>query len=623
MARVKTLANHEPRRVLSSLQRPLRAQDDAPAEASSTKTRNREDERDFFLNVLGASTTKRDANSYLKRFNVDKAKDVASTTVKQIDSAFSSYLALVKLRAIQSIDDKTLAGICRTLSQVSRLGLQPVVVLDGDSDETTWELTPSQQRKLLTEQADRMCALFEEKTPSDACRLDNALGVVPNSQKSTGSSQGRDNVQVPWKNLILSPLKRGMIPVIPPLGFTLEDQRVVTIDADDAMVAIVKAFAGVNQSAKENFPSKTEEVLIPYAVDRVILLDPLGGIPSLTRPDKAHIFINMEQEHNDIKSELRSPIPQPSNEGTPPPLTEVQRKQHMKNLDLLHNTLSLLPATSSALITSPLEAATLNGSAKSAAPAEMGVRTRRPRNPLIFNLLTDKPLISSSLPAARMNPTTSNGALQVLQACPATFVKKGMPVSMIPNPRTDAWRPPMSDDPPLTLQDPRIDQDRLWALIEDSFNRKLDQHHYTHRIQNKLAGVIVAGDYEGGAILTWELPPGVPDDGTDAARRRMVPYLDKLAVRKRSQGAGGVADVIFSAMVRTCFPHGVCWRSRKNNPVNKWYFERSAGSYRIPNTQWTMFWTDRGLEEKRRQWLDYEAVCRTVQPSWADDKPAD
>ncbi|KAI5283584.1 Amino-acid acetyltransferase, mitochondrial, partial [Ascosphaera acerosa] len=158
-------------------------------------------------------------------------------------------------------------------------------------------------------------------------------------------------------------------------------------------------------------------------------------------------------------------------------------------------------------------------------------------------------------------------------------------------------------------------------LIEDSFGRKLDLAHYLARIGDRLAGVIIAGEYEGGAVLTWELPPGVPDDGSAASVARMVPYLDKFAVLRRCQGAGGVADVVFNAMVRGCFPHGVCWRSRMDNPVNKWYFERSRGTWKLPGTNWAMFWTTPQVPLDERRFQDYEAVCRKIEPSWADGKP--
>lgn len=198
-----------------------------------------------------------------------------------------------------------------------------------------------------------------------------------------------------------------------------------------------------------------------------------------------------------------------------------------------------------------------------------------------------------------------------------TFVKRGMPLSVFPDPRVETWSAHQAGS--VKLSDSCIDLPRLVYLIEDSFNHTLDVQDYLNRVNDRLAGVIIAGEYEGGAILTWELPPGVADDGSEASRSRMVPYLDKFAVLKRSQGAGGVADMVFNAMVRTCFPTGVCWRSRKDNPVNKWYFERSRGTWKLADTNWTMFWTTPGLPNDQQKLQDYEAVCRSIEPSWADN----
>ena len=181
------------------------------------------------------------------------------------------------------------------------------------------------------------------------------------------------------------------------------------------------------------------------------------------------------------------------------------------------------------------------------------------------------------------------------------------------------WRQPAQDVQVLSIRDPRLDLGRLIHLIEDSFGRPLDSKHYFSRIAPSLAGIIVAGAYEGGAILTWER---VPSDN-DADPPRFIPYLDKFAVLKRSQGSGGVADIVFNAMVQDCFPQGVCWRSRSDNPVNKWYFDRAVGTYQLVpkeegNQKWTMFWTTPGVDEQ--MFRDYEVVCRSISSSWADQK---
>ena len=107
--------------------------------------------------------------------------------------------------------------------------------------------------------------------------------------------------------------------------------------------------------------------------------------------------------------------------------------------------------------------------------------------------------------------------------------------------------------------------------------------------------------------------------------RPAVPYLDKFAVLKKAQGSGGVADIVFNALVKVALPLGVVWRSRADNPVNRWYFERARGSWRV-NPNWTMFWTGaevdfgegKGTAEKVRRWRDYVSVCSSIEASWAD-----
>jgi amino-acid N-acetyltransferase len=279
----------------------------------------------------------------------------------------------------------------------------------------------------------------------------------------------------------------------------------------------------------------------------------------------------------------------------------------------------MLPRSSSALLTTPEEAA---NSGKDTPFQAARVGTRRQRNPLIHNLLTDKPVFSSSLPVGRLGHQAlkSEPFSPVENITSTTFAKHGMSVTIFPDPNIISWEPPLPGKPHLNLTDSKIDLPRLVHLIEDSFGRKLDVREYLKRVNGRIAGVIIAGEYEGGALLTWETPPGVKDDGSPESRARMIPYLDKFAVLKRSQGSGGVADLIFKAMVRDCFPDGVVWRSRKDNPVNKWYFERSRGTWKLPGTGWTMFWTTPELSMDKQLFLDCEGVCRGIEPSWADNK---
>ena len=667
--------------------------------------------QDFFLSVLGSSATKRDARAYLQRFNPPEAdlkadKDTGKTVdAKAADhSAFLNgvnlggfygpsravldspkfehqphtdasfgplssaplHVALVKLRAPQHLDNDTLHGVARTLVQLNKLGLTSTVVLDCDDySQDNVDSHKFDWRGLAEKQADRVVTAIEAYGQPGARKMDNIIGVSESpTQGSQPSEYGRGRIHVEFRKLLTTPLKRSVIPVIPSIGYADKTQRAVPVKADDVALALTREFAGLQTTPlpDEGFEETAQRLRAfreEISLDRLIILDPLGGIPASDRPNGYHVFLNMEQEFLHVKENLltlpetlhladeKSDETKPrrlSDFGESNPFTKFLETEvlpesnasktsltaslekltstnliHLQNLELVRKVLSLLPPNSSALITTTEEAANSGKTSNTLSPGT-GVGTRRLRNPLIHNLLTDKPAFSSSLPAGRLGHTTENDTSTKESISPTTFAKRGMSVSIFPDPASHAWEPPVLGKPRLSLTDSRIDLPRLVHLIEDSFNRKLDVREYLKRVNDRIAGVIIAGEYEGGALLTWEMPPGVNDDGSPLSRARMVPYLDKFAVLKRSQGAGGVADILFSTMVRDCFPEGVCWRSRRDNPVNKWYFERSRGTWKLPGSNWTMFWTTPDLDSKQQTFSDYEAVCRSIEPSWADQK---
>jgi amino-acid N-acetyltransferase len=148
------------------------------------------------------------------------------------------------------------------------------------------------------------------------------------------------------------------------------------------------------------------------------------------------------------------------------------------------------------------------------------------------------------------------------------------------------------------------------ALLEQSFGRTLDEHAFYQRLERSLDFVIVAGDYVGAAIVTNE-----PSKSAEP-----ISYLDKFAVLPSHQGDGTV-DFLWVALHDESYglghpfsanPNGgkggvgegrdLVWRSRANNPVNKWYFERSSGHTRMGS--WVLFWCDAEkrlkLEQARR-----------------------
>ena len=652
--------------------------------------------QELFLDVLGSTATKREAKAYLSRFNALKAfpqhetqppekkgdvgvnlgnlfvslravdeKPVFSQSPSQ--SSFGGqtlvrlHIALVKIRAPQVVDDVTLRDIGHTLSQVARLGMCPVVVVDHEDGQRR---EPLDAARLVVHQADRIVEAIEAYGGQGARRIDSVIGISSVDEQLLPSVRISGEVQVAYRDLLMAPLRRGTIPVIAPVAFNAETHMQEPVAADDVILALTREIAGIQTRplAKEETQKVAEEILTlqkQTALDRIIILDPLGGIPATDRRHDSHVFINLEEEFSAIRRDLlvagnsnlwdsksvetattrddisgaftlMNPVPKSSADkpasatsqekvktGPAKPVEDdinrYNMQMHVKNLELLKNSLAILPPSSSAFLTTPYAVANSQSRPPQASQGPR-VRTRRQRNPLIHNLLTDKPVYSSSLPPDR-SPTLSSQAIDpAITSYPATFCKRGMPIAIIPDPLKNPWAPPSPSNACIDLADPRIDLPRLIHLIEDSFNRRLDVTHYLSRIKGRIAGIIVAGEYEGGAILTWETPPGLPADDSN----HTVPYLDKFAVLKRSQGAGGVADVVFKAMVRDCFPNGVCWRSRTDNPVNKWYFERAKGTWKMPRTNWTMFWTTEGVEKGDEAFLDYERVCKAVVPSWVN-----
>lgn len=580
------------------------------------------------------------------------------------------HIAMVKIRAPQDISDETLNGVARTLSQLGKLGLTSTVVVDCDEySKGKEEEYGDNWKELASQQVDRIVAAIDAHGRPGSRRVDNIIGVSEEKIDGIVSAAAvRGSTHIVYRKLLLTPLRRGVIPVIPSIGYTDQTHQAVPVKCDDAVLALTREFCGFQRPPNpdddpKDIAERMKTLRSQVSLDRLIVIDPLGGIPASNSPNGYHVFLNMEQEYATVKKDLLNAqasysvprhmshddeIAQISDVAMSNPFSKFveaefsskssaeeshslpnaandlsQNKHHLQNLELVRRVLSLLPPSSSALLTTPEEAAN-SGNQPDASFHGTGVGTRRQQNPLIHNLLTDKPVFSSSLPAGRLGQSPAlegRKPVTVLgRRSPTTFAKRGMSVTIFPDPLLHSWKPPIRGKSQISLTDPRIDLSRLVHLINDSFDRKLDVQSYLKRVNDRIAGVIIAGEYEGGALLTWEMPPGVVDDGSEESRSRMVPYLDKFAVLKQSQGSGGVADILFKVMVRDCFPDGVCWRSRRDNPVNKWYFERSRGTWKMPHTNWTMFWTTSDLDMKQQTFSDYEGICRSIEPTWADRK---
>ncbi|KAM7210147.1 mitochondrial amino-acid acetyltransferase [Rhypophila decipiens] len=598
-------------------------------------------DQEFLITVLESAVTKRDARAYLQTFTpkspagggkkppstgfimYDTIRAVTETprfiqgpepeSVPERDE--DPHIVIVKLSETQSWDDTVMDGVATTLTRLRNLGFISVIV-------------PDCHPNIVDQQTVRVLKAILRLGLPGAKIVDSAIWKQPESEtRPRLSSVCPTSLFIGFPEALVTPLKQGHILVVPPRALCDETMKYTNANSDELVVALTSFFSGIqfgHQPPADDDASSQSSARPPRRalVDRIIVLDPHGGIPSRKQEEGARVFINLEEQFDVIQKDLvaggRHNLPNPADPGAP-------RTKHLENLRLAKATLGILPSSASAVITSPAEAANINdadinknGNSPDRFAGE--VRTRKWQHPLIHNLITDRPIYSPSLPMGRLKPSTeASKGLTTSRMPTTTLAKKGMPVTIFPDARMMGWHAPKPGGPRLRLTDTCIDLPRLLHLINDSFSRKLDAEHYLRRLEDSLAGIIIAGEYEGGAILTWERPFGL-DEETAYNSGRLVPYLDKFAVLKKWQGAGGVADIVFNAMVHDCFPSGVCWRSRKDNPVNKWYFERSCGERKLPHSNWSMFWTGPAATLDDQMMDDYEDVCRNVVPSWADNR---
>lgn len=567
----------------------------------------------MLVSVLEASATKRDAKGYLQKYTPKLPKSPVPEEALDGEEPFPAVagepenVAVVLLRTPQDLSDDILDGVAHTLVQLRSLGLLSTVVLDCGVEA---------DKQVFSEQSVRLCEAIDSYGKPATKFVDEVF------YNTTNASDNSKTTVVDDRGMLSRAFERGLISVVPSLAARDTLSATSPADASSTAVSLIKFMIGRQKAYLSGLDQSTAANAPPIAsVERIIILDPFGATPMSGNKGVCHRFINLEQEYDGLVAELKGPNGSPLgvNSG------ECSSNKHAANLSLARDALYTLPPASSALITTPYAAASThlqqNTSARDSDAPIWGfdgmVTTRKRQNPLLHNLLTDKPLFSSSLPFQRV----ANGSHQISQptSTAATLIKIGTSLNLYPDPRQALWSPPKPGETRPRLTDSNVDLPRLVHLIEDSFGRKIDVEDYLNRVKDNLAGIIIAGEYEGGAILTWEKPDHLTEQEA-YDQRRYVPYLDKFAVLRSRQGSGGVADIVFNSMVRDCFPYGVCWRSRKNNPVNKWYFERSSGTSKLSDSNWTMFWTTPGLESDGRKLQDYEAVCRAVQPSWADNK---
>ncbi|KAG0329002.1 Amino-acid acetyltransferase, mitochondrial [Podila horticola] len=484
-----------------------------------------EKDRDLILKVMGTLPSPREARQFLSKFSPpavpaaattpETAQPSAVTTTGFVDTLLwpTDHLALIKLEG--PFEKENFAAVANTLVQLQRLGLLSIVMLDnqtwwqnqGPDGSTSAVSVEDQSAEIRQKMMKDMIDMVEEIEKSGGKARPVYEGVFEGAEDDTNPVRSLELDQEQEVSVrqglrpLQSCLKLRQIPVMIPMATSHGCHR-VPIQSNKALVALAKYMGdSVKDTTAANGTSSG-----PMVPMRLIVVNTTGGIP-LTRTNgiqgPTHCFVNLKDEYNTILDDLDNM------DHIPAPLA----KSYRSDLDMIKESLDHLPRTCSALITSS------------------------PSLTLITNLITDKPLFSS---------TMRNQDPKVMLA--TTVLRSGLDIF--------TYRGSLEG----------LDLKQLQILLESSFGKSLDSAGFYERIRNRTKTVILAGrDYMGAAIVTRE---GGEISGAEGKRLANVAYLDKFSVAPKSQGIG-VADILWKRL-QDEFPDLV-WRSRSDNPVNKWY----------------------------------------------------
>lgn len=492
--------------------------------------------KDLILSILKSTTTKREAREYLMKYGTElllsgmdspsqgrsilwnkKALpgQLIDSEVFRSETKMTSPKQLALIRLPTNLSNASYKSMIDSFDALRLLGISIVFLLD-DSNE-------------CNNRGERDVSYLRSRaldiTKAFSSHSARALHVTP---LMSAFIKRNGEVTVSDTNHITFPLIQGSIPLVIPTAYNTNLGKYERIDGQ---VALLTTIIGLDMSKLAD-------------VQKIVFIDFLGGIPSIERGRTSHVFINNSQEYSDIVSELHIGFIEP----------EV-RERHLINLS---NMRELLLACSSFSETTGIILR----------PEDMFQKLNE-LSPVAYNVLTDRPIVSSSLPLSRSRTpqvTTS-------------IIKNGFDVRVL-----------FANDNKAKFEslceDKSISREQFISMINDSFGRTL-KLEYLNRLNSCLDCIIIIGDYDGGAVITREwLSTG-----------QTVPYLDKFAIPKRNQGLPSLADVIFKAMLQA-YQDEIIWRSRSLNPVNRWYFERSNGSYSYPSSPWRLFFAGESFNNK-------------------------
>jgi amino-acid N-acetyltransferase len=515
------------------------------------------------VSILRSNPSARDAKSYLASFGarprpltvpkhpplrlpdaqvIQNVQPEPSPIVSSILDPVHHKTALVKVQG--PFTDRQLDSIARGLVYLQKLGLVSVIIVEQDRVPRGEE----GEREVILDETTRVVKALEKQGAKTRPVLGAVvrLGPIPGQDTATrGSCTPVPEAHTLPSDLapIRSALRAGDIPVLSP--FALDSFcRSSRVDANDVIAALARGMVEAAENDRgQNKPVETvtrPEIDVDLTPMRLMIINREGGVPSYARSGLPHLLVNLEAEYRYIHDTFQSSW-------------KAAHPTSLSNLALAHTCLAYMPPSSSAIM----------------------VNHRAPSS-LIGNLITNKPAVSSSLPHALLQGNRS------LTSNTPTLFRRGLSVEVIRDCAS-------------------IDKAKMTRLLEQSFGRVLDGDAFYTRLETTLDFIIIAGDYAGAAVVTRET------SSTNPSAPPII-YLDKFAVLPSHQGDGTV-DFLWVALHDETYGLGLpfsvnlnggkegygegqdlVWRSRSNNPINKWYFERSSGHVRMGD--WVLFWCD-------------------------------
>ncbi|KAJ2517283.1 Amino-acid acetyltransferase, mitochondrial [Coemansia sp. RSA 2049] len=485
--------------------------------------------------------------------------------------------ALVFVDGLAGTDHQACKRVGKQLAQMQRIGVSPIVLLVSNTNSTGGG-APAVRGGKYREIIHTAHAL------ADAIEQEGGKARPVNDAVFYTSPYVRGQLSVD-PELLGSALAQYLIPIVTPLVAD-SSLHVNVLDTNQAAPAMTRALAisalprdGVTD-ADGSPPMPGSGGQFSLLLARLVLLS--GRTDGLCANDGSfHRFVNLEEDYASIEQQCRD----------------------RATLQLMRTCLAILPPTTAGIVASvhsdpslvlkgliserPVgEPVPRRGAAGTASPQSS-------RDSISSSNAAQQQQQQRRLSVPDYKPIAEYPFVKIGEEEKAAVVPAALPTSTRPG-RFTLLRHGFRIQRHTSVN--TCSQTRLRELLEASFGRQLDSERYFERLRalESQGGIeiIIAGNYQGAVVVTYENIS--KQDNGNTGLRSHLPYLDKFAVLPSVQGTG-MADILWAQLRRAC--PSCMWRSRNDNGVNKWYFDRSHGHARSAPTatadgatRWVFFW---------------------------------